>query len=68
MNLSLNSLDRRPMLTAILVYAIGFGIAALIVLLALSREASCAPNPQIPQQRYIVWVAQSAAIETINSA
>ena len=56
------------MLTAILVYAIGFGIAALIVLLALSREASCAPNPQIPQQRYIVWVAQSAAIETINSA
>ena len=46
--------DLRPMLTAMMVYLVGFGVAALIVGLAMWRQTSCSPNPQRSQQLYMV--------------
>jgi hypothetical protein len=44
-DLRLSSLDRRPILTAMMVYLAGLGVAALIVAFAVWRESSCSPNP-----------------------
>lgn len=55
--LGLRSLDRRPMLTAMMVYLIGLSVAALIVAFAVWRDPSCSPNPQQFHPRYMVSIA-----------
>jgi putative ABC transport system permease protein len=58
---SLTSLDHRPLLTALMVYSVGIGAAALIVAIALLREPSRHPNPQKSQLLYLVSVAPNIA-------
>jgi len=53
----LRSLERRPMLTAMMMYAVGFGAAALIVSFAVWREASYSPNRQKSYPLYMVSIA-----------
>jgi putative ABC transport system permease protein len=50
----LRSLERRPMLTPMMMYAVGFGAAALIISLSVWRDASCSPNPQKFYPLYMV--------------
>ena len=57
----LSSLERRPMLTAMMMYAIGFGAAALIVAIAVWREASCSLTPQKFHPLYVVSIAPEIA-------
>lgn len=57
----LSSPDLRPMLTAMMVYLVGFGVAALIVAIAMWRQTSCSPNPQKSRQLYMVLAAPGVA-------
>jgi hypothetical protein len=57
----LNSPDLRPMLTAMMVYLVGFGAAALIVAFAMWRQTSCSPNPQQSRQLYMVLASPDLA-------
>ncbi len=52
-DLRLSGLDRRPMLTAMMVYLAGVGVAALIVAFTVWRDASCSPNPQKFHAQYL---------------
>jgi hypothetical protein len=61
----LSSPDLRPMLTAMMVYVVGFGVAALIVAVSMWRQTSCSPNPQKSQQLYMVSAAPDVARPTI---
>jgi hypothetical protein len=61
-DLRLSGLDRRPMLTAMMVYLAGLGVAALIVAFAVWRGASCSPNPQKFHPQYM-----AAAIRDLNA-
>lgn len=45
------------MLTAMMVYLVGFGVAALIVAVAMWRQTSCSPNPRNSQQLFMVSTA-----------
>lgn len=56
-DLGLNTLGRRPLLTAIIVYSIAFGAAALIVAMAESRDTTCNPNPNKTDPVYMALVA-----------
>ncbi len=53
-DLRLSCLDRRPMLTAMMVYLAGLGVAVLIVAFAVWRETSCSPCPQKFHPSYMV--------------
>jgi hypothetical protein len=57
----LNSPALRPMLTAMSVYLVGFGVAALIVTFAMWRQTSCSPNSQKSQELYMVLAAPGFA-------
>ncbi len=48
----LSSLSRRPVLTAMMVFSVGFGIAAF----ALWRVSTCPSNPQKSRVPYLVQV------------
>jgi hypothetical protein len=52
-----SSLARRAMLTAMMIYVVSFAVAALVVVLAVWREASCSPNPQKFHPLYMVSIA-----------
>jgi len=61
-DLRLHGLSRRPMLTAMMVYLFGLGVAALIVAFAVWRDASCSPNPQKFHPQYM-----AVAIRGLNA-
>jgi hypothetical protein len=54
MDMSMSRWDRRPMLTAMMVYSIVLGLAALLVAFAVWRETSCTTGPQKSYQLYMV--------------
>jgi hypothetical protein len=57
----LRSLERRPMLTPMMMYAVGFGAAPLIISLSVWRDASCSPNPQKFYPLYMVSITPDIA-------
>jgi hypothetical protein len=58
--------DLGPMLTAMMVYLIGFGVAALIVSVAMWRQTSCSPNPQKSRELYMVLAAPDFADRSVR--
>jgi hypothetical protein len=54
MDMSMSRWDRRPVLTAMMVYSIVLGLAALLVAFAVWRETSWTPGPQKSFQLYMV--------------
>jgi len=56
--LSVTGLQRRPLLTVLMVYSVGFGVAALIVAFTLLRDTFCGPNPR---KQYLVSIAPNIA-------
>jgi hypothetical protein len=64
----LNSPDLRPMLTAMMVYLVGFGLAALIVAVSMWRQTSCSPIPQKSRQLYMVLAAPGFADRSARPA
>ena len=61
LDMSLNGLDRRPVLAAMMAYSLGLAVAALVVTIAMWRETSCSPNPQKSNPSYLVWNASNEA-------
>jgi hypothetical protein len=57
-----SGLARRPLLTAMTVYFIGFGVAALIVTFAAPREATC--NQQKSHKPYMALITPNIAGQT----
>jgi hypothetical protein len=53
---SLCSLRRRPVLSAMMVYSLGFGAAALIATIAVWRSTSLCPSLRRPEHLYLVRV------------
>jgi hypothetical protein len=53
-DMSMSRWDRRPVLTAMMVYSIVLGLAALLVAFAVWRETSWNPGPQKSYQLYMV--------------
>jgi hypothetical protein len=53
-----SSLARRAMLTVMMIYMVGFAVAALVVVLAVWREASCSPN--LPKFHPLLMVSIAA--------
>lgn len=51
------SLNRRPVLTAMMVYSIGFGAAALMAAVAVWRANASCPQSRRPEQPYVVQIA-----------
>jgi hypothetical protein len=54
MDMSMNRWDRRPVLTAMMVYSIVLGLAALLVAFAVWRETIWNPGPTKSYQLYMV--------------
>lgn len=52
-----SSLIRRPVLTAMMVYSVGFGVATLMAAVAVWRANSNYPQSRRPEQPYVVQVA-----------
>jgi hypothetical protein len=48
------NLNRRPVLTAMMVYSVGFGVAALMAAVAVWRANSSCPESRSPEQPYVV--------------
>ena len=57
MDMSMSRWDRRPVLTAMMVYSIVLGLAALLVAFAVWRESIWNPGPQRSYQLYMVLTA-----------
>jgi hypothetical protein len=55
-HLSLNALGRRPLLTAMLVFLVAFGMAAF----AVWRGTSGNSNPRRTELPYLVWIRADA--------
>jgi hypothetical protein len=55
------SLNRRPVLAAMMVYSVGFGAAALMAAVAVWRANSSCPLSQRTQQPYVVQVVRGVA-------
>jgi hypothetical protein len=53
---SLCGLRRRPVLSVMMVYSIGFGAAALIATIAVWRSSSLCPSLRRPEHLYVVRV------------
>lgn len=53
---SLCSLGRRPVLSAMMVYSIGFIAAALIATFAVWRSTSACPASRMPEHLYVVGI------------
>jgi hypothetical protein len=58
---SLCSLRRRPVLSAMMVYSIGFGAAALIATFAVWRSTSMCPGLRRPEHLYVVRIVSGHA-------
>ena len=52
------SLNRRPVLTAMMVYSVGFGAAALMAAVAVWRANSNCPLSHGSEQPYVVQLAE----------
>ena len=50
------SFSRRPVLTVMMVYSVGFGAAALMAVVAVWRASSNCPLSHRPEQPYVVQV------------
>ena len=64
----LSGLNLRPMLTAMAVYLVGFGVAAVIVAVSMWRQTSCSPNPPKSQQLYMVLAPPDFAYRSARQA
>jgi hypothetical protein len=58
---SLCSLRRRPVLSAMMVYSIGFGAAALVATIAVWRSTSMCPASRRPEHLYVVRIVSGDA-------
>ena len=58
---SFSSLRRRPVLSAMMVYSIGFGAAALIATFVVWRSTSMCPTLRRPEHLYVVRVVAGDA-------
>jgi hypothetical protein len=63
-HLGLNSLSRRPVLTAVMVYSIGVGVAVLMAVIAAWRAPSRCPPTRSSAGLYVVHIP--AGIPTRN--
>jgi hypothetical protein len=52
------SLDRRPVLTAMMVYSVGFGAAALMAAVAVWRANASCPLSHRSDQPYVAHITQ----------
>jgi hypothetical protein len=59
--MTFSRLDRRPALTAMMVYLASFGLAALIVTVAMRRESACTSNPQVSHHASMGLIARNRA-------
>jgi hypothetical protein len=60
------SLNRRPVLTAMMVYSVGFGVAALMAAVAVWRASSNCPVSHRPEQPYVVQMVEGERTCAIN--
>jgi hypothetical protein len=60
------SLNRRPVLTAVMVYSIGFGAAALMAAVAVWRANASCPLSHRPEQPYVVQIVEGESPCAIN--
>jgi hypothetical protein len=64
-DLGLSCVGRRPVLTALIVYSVAFGAAALIVAFAESRDTTCNPNPKTPDPVYMALATSGGIPPTL---
>ena len=62
------SFNRRPVLTAMMVYSVGFGAAALMAAVAVWRANSSYPPSHKPEQPYVVQIISNRESPCANNS
>jgi len=60
------SLIRRPVLTAMMVYSVGFGAVALMAAVAVWRANSTCPLSRRPEQPYVVQMTEPESLRAAS--